>query len=104
MATKGLKISSLKNYKFTMTFKIINGISNNGRHFFNIPTWTVNLLSRQISKIKSIDQLEFFANKVIYFWNKLPNQIKDSNSEENFKIELDDLRRNDKKKSLRGYF
>ena len=29
--------------------------------------------------IKSTNQLDVFANRVIYFWNKLPNQIKNSN-------------------------
>ena len=30
----------------------------------------------------------FFVNKVIYFWNKLSNQIKNSNCVEHFKSEL----------------
>ena len=34
----------------------------------------------------------------MYFWNKLPNQIKKSNSVKNFKIKLNDLRNNSKKK------
>ena len=34
------------------------------------------LLSRQISKTKSTNQRDFFAYRVIYFWDKLPNQIK----------------------------
>ena len=55
------------------TFKIINGISNCGRHFFYIFPWTENLLSRQISKTKAINQLNFFANRVIYFGKKLLN-------------------------------
>ena len=58
------------------TFNIINGISNYGRYFFNISLWTRNLLSRQISKSKSINQLDFFAYRVIYFLNKLLYQIK----------------------------
>ena len=65
------------------TFKIINGISNYGRHFFNISPRTGNFLSRQISKTKSTNQLDFLANKVKYFWNKLPNQIKNSKNVEN---------------------
>ena len=48
--------------------------------FLNISPQTGNLQSRQISKTKSINQLDFFANRAIYFWNKLPNQIKNSNS------------------------
>ena len=29
--------------------------------------------------------------RAMYFWNKLPNQIKNSNSVENLKIKLDDF-------------
>ena len=36
------------------TFKIINEISNHGRHFLNISPETVNLLWRQIKKEKSL--------------------------------------------------
>ena len=32
-------------------FKIVNGISDYGTHFFNISPWTRNFLSWQISKI-----------------------------------------------------
>ena len=48
--------------------------------FFNISLRTGNLLSRQIFTSKSTNQLDFFANKLIYFKNKLPNQIKNRNS------------------------
>ena len=46
---------------------MINGISNYGGCLFNISPWTENLLTRQISKTKSPNQLDFFANWVIYF-------------------------------------
>ena len=40
-----------------------------------------NLLSRKISKAKSINQIVLvFYNNVIYFGNKLPYQIKNSQS------------------------
>ena len=42
------------------TFKIIGGISNYGRYFFNISSQTGNVLSRQILKSKSSHQLDFF--------------------------------------------
>ena len=79
------------------TFRITNGISNYERHFFNISPQTGNLLSRQIPKIKSTNKLDLFANRVMYFWNKLPNQIKNCNSVENLKIRLDDFGKNDKR-------
>ena len=37
---------------------------------------TRNLLSRQISKTKPTNQLDFSAYRVEYFYNKLPYQIK----------------------------
>ena len=37
-------------------FIIIHGISNYGKHFFNISTKAGNFLSKQISKIKSTNQ------------------------------------------------
>ena len=43
------------------TFKIINGNSNYGRHFFNNSPRTGNLLSRQISQTKSTNELDFFS-------------------------------------------
>ena len=51
--------------------------------FFNISPRSGNLLSRQYSKNKSINQMDLFAKKVIYFWKKLPNQIKNSNNKKN---------------------
>ena len=41
------------------TFKIINRISTYGRHIFNISPQTKYLLSRQISKSQSVNQLDF---------------------------------------------
>ena len=35
----------------------------------------------------------FFDNIVLYFWNKLPNKIKNSYIVENFKIKLDGFRK-----------
>ena len=44
--------------------------------FFYIALRTGNFLSREILKSKSINQLDIFvANREIYFWNKLPNEI-----------------------------
>ena len=85
------------------TFKIINGISNCGRHFFNISPQTGYFLLRQI--LKSTNRSNFFANRIIYFWNKLPNQMKSSNSvKKTQQIILDDFRNNIKKKYLRWHF
>ena len=42
------------------TFKIINGISNYGRNFFNISPRTENLLVRHISRPKTTNLIDFF--------------------------------------------
>ena len=73
----------------TETFKMINVISYYGRHFFNIFPCTRNFLSRQISKAKtkSNNLLDFFfANRVIYFWNKLSNLIENRKSGEKLRL------------------
>ena len=44
-------------------FKILNRISNYGRHFWNSSLPIGNLLSRLISKTKSTDQLDFLLIK-----------------------------------------
>ena len=72
------------------TFKIINGISNYDIHSFNISPLTGNLLSSEILKTKSINQLDLLIYKQIYFSKKLFNLIK-SNSSVKEKIKLDDF-------------
>ena len=67
----------------TETFKIINRISDYVRPFFNISPQMRNSLSRQISKTKSNNQLDFL--RIFFEQIKLPNQIKNSESVENFK-------------------
>jgi hypothetical protein len=86
------------------TFKIISGVSQYGSTLFNISERTGNLVSRQKSKTKSARQLDFFSNRVIYFWNKLPTQVKDSTSVNNFKNNLDKFRVNGRKAGLIGHF
>ena len=76
------------------TFKIINEISNYGRHFFNISPCTGNLLSRQISKTESTKISKFGGWN---FWNKLSYHIKNRNGVKN--IKLDDFRNNDIEKN-----
>ena len=63
-----------------------------------------NFYARQIYKSKSMIVLDYFANRVIYFWNKLYNQIKNSNDVKELKIELDEFINNVMKKNSRGHF
>ena len=45
-----------------------------------------------------------FANRILYFWNILPNRIKERNCWKHFNIKLDDFRKNGMKKNPRGQF
>ena len=65
------------------TFRIINGISNYDRHFFNISLRSGNLLSEQISKTKSTNQLDIFFFFFFFFLlieKKKSNPIKNRSS------------------------
>ena len=53
--------------------------------------------------IKQRNQTKPYFNPYIFF-NQLLHQIKNSNCEKNFKIDLDDFRNNSKKKNLRWHF
>ena len=59
----------------------------------------------QYSFQKLLTNWIFFAYRVIYFWNKLPNQIKNSKrlKKKKIEIELNDFRNNGKKKNLRDF-
>ena len=75
------------------TFKIINEISNYGRHFLII-SWTGNLLSKPISNTKSTNQLDFeffffvfiFLLRESWFLDKLLHQVKNGNSVKTLKL------------------
>ena len=71
---------------------------------FSIFLLKLKICCQDISKTKSTKQLNFLSNRIINFRNKLPNQIKNSKSVKNFKIKLDDFRKNGKKKNLKGHF
>ena len=62
-------------------YKIINGISNHARHFlFSIFLFEVEIYYQ--SRFQKLNLLIgfFFFDGYIYFWKKLPNQMKKSNS------------------------
>jgi hypothetical protein len=86
------------------TFKILNGINNYGSQFFNVSHRTGNLTSRPISKTKTTRQLDFFSNRVIKYWNKLPINVKNSSSVNSFKNNLDKFRVDGKDQNLLGHF
>ena len=53
-------------------------------------------------KISLLTNRIFLANKIIYFWNKLSNQIKNSDSVETSKIKLNYFRKEKKIKVFLG--
>lgn len=86
------------------TFKILAGKNNYGNDFFNLSPRTGNLISRPISKTTSTKQLDFFSNRVIKYWNKLPSNIRNSTSVNNFKNNLDKFRILGKNQNMQGHF
>ena len=72
------------------TFKIVSGISNYGEHFFTISRSGTKLISRPGDE-KS-HRHAFFARRVIPFWNKLPTDIKNATTVNQFKNKLDEFR------------
>ena len=58
--------------------------------FFTISERTKNLVSRP----KKLANLDFFGERVMHYWNKLPEHVKDKNSVNSFKNGLDQFRTN----------
>lgn len=82
------------------TFKILNGFTNYGESFFNQSSRTNNLISRP-AKLTSLD---FFSERVIQYWNKLPEYVKTKSSVNSFKNGLDKFRKNGISNKLNGQF
>ena len=81
------------------TFKILSKITNYGDGFFNLSSRTNNLVSRP-----GTSNRDFFSERVIKFWNKLPESVKNKNSVNSFKNALDSFRKNGITNNLRGQF
>ena len=82
------------------TFKILNGLNNYGSNFFNLSERTNNLVSRP----KKFTNIDFFGERVMHYWNKLPEHVKDKNNVNGFKNGLDKFRINGIKNKLNGQF
>ena len=81
------------------TFKIINGLNDYGAHFFNLSIRTSNLVARAGSR-----NVDFFSERVIKYWNKLPEYVKNKNCVNSFKNVLDKFRKNGVTNQLNGQF
>ena len=67
------------------TFKILNGLNNYGSSFYKKSNRTNNLIARS-AKLTSLD---FFSERVVKYWNKLPEYVKIKDSVNSFKNGLD---------------
>ena len=81
------------------SFKILNNFTNYGSNFFNVSQRTGNLVIRPSKK-----NTDFFSERVIFFWNKLPEYVKSSVSVNSFKNNLDTFRKNGKVNNIKGQF
>ena len=68
------------------TFKILSGLANYGSQLFNI--------SRSGYKLKYVSQKgkineDFLPNRVVNYWNKISDHVKDAQSIESFKNRLE---------------
>ena len=82
------------------TFKILNGLNNYGSSFYKKSARTNNLIARS-AKLTSLD---FFSERVVKYWNKLPEYVKTKDSVNSFKNGLDKFRKNGINNELKGQF
>ena len=69
------------------TFKILNGFSHYGRHFFKISRSGQKLISRPGDQ--NTFKHSFFARRTINYWNKLPSHVTEATSIDCFKNRLE---------------
>ena len=82
------------------TFKILNGFTKYGQNLFCKSSRTGNLIYRS-AKNTNID---FFSSRIIKYWNKLPEFVKDKDTVNGFKNALDKFRTNGINNNLNGQF
>ena len=69
------------------TFKILRGLVNYGQGLFRVSRSGLNLVSRG-NKVSRSRQ-DFLSERVINYWNNLPNHVKLSTSVDSFKCSLE---------------
>ena len=74
------------------TFRNISGIANYGENFFNVSKRGLNIISRPGDQKKF--KYPFLCRRVVSFWNKLPIDVKNSKTINQFKNRLDNFRKN----------
>ena len=73
------------------TFKILNGFSHYGRHFFKISRSGQKLISRPGDQ--NTFKHSFFARRTINYWNKLPSNVMEATSIDCFKNRLEKFKK-----------
>ena len=74
-------------------FKILQGLCDYGCDFFQVSERTGNLITNN-DRMNTNTQVgrDFFSNRVIKYWNRLPFTVQSSSSVNNFKNNLDNFR------------
>ena len=80
------------------TYRIISGIANYGTNLFTKSRSGLNLIVAPGGNNNS--QHDFFARRVVSYWNKLPSEVKNASSVESFKARLENFKSNSIKKSM----
>ena len=74
-------------------FKIIRGFVNYGQNLFKLSRSNLNILSNA-NKKTSLARRDFFSERVVNYWNILPNIVKLSPSVNSFKVRLENYKVN----------
>ena len=86
------------------TFKIINGYVDYGSNFFSHSRSGRHLISKLSTSELSQSKVDFFAQRVLKYWNKLPINVINSSSVNGFKNSLDNFRTKGITKDLHGQY
>ena len=91
-------------FRINYSFKIIYGISNYGGHFLKYLIKLEFYNQDRFEKLSLLISWVFFADRVIYFWNKLPNKIMNRYSVEILKLHWMNSKNYGKKKKFKWAF
>ena len=82
-------------------FKIWKGLVNYGSDLINVSRSRYNLLltAKKGSKLHSM-----FPGRIINYWNRIPDEVKDSPSVECFKIRLDSYKSDYSSRQVSGHY
>ena len=69
------------------TFKVVNGHVNYGSNLFGHSRTGRHLVARACTSKLTNNKRDFFAQRVLKYWNKLPGNIRNSPTVNSFKID-----------------